>query len=254
MLSYLIAAAVMAGAAFAAPVSADDTIPAEKGGIAVHAFRHASLSLTWNGTHILVDPAPGVGSPAGEDPVTPFLAEKPDVILVTHGHFDHFNVAVLRALSGPHTPIVAPKAVFDAMPDDLKPRTRVMNNGDKANVDGIPVEAVAAYNVTPDRLQFHPKGVGNGYVLMLGGKRIYVAGDTEETPEIAHLPNIAAAFLPMNLPYTQTVDAAAKWVKDFAPKRVYPYHFHGTDGSVADLKAFAADVGKTSEVKVLNWY
>lgn len=251
MLTTVLAAAMLAAVA-AAP--ADDTIPAENGGIAVHAFRHASLSLTWHGKHILVDPAPGVGSPAGDDPITPFAAEKPDMIFVTHGHFDHFNVAVLQRLSGPHTPIIAPRAVFDAMPDDLKARTRVMNNGDTADVDGIQVEAVAAYNVTAERLQFHPKGVGNGYVLTLGGKRIYVAGDTEETPEIAHLPNIAAAFLPMNMPYTQTVDAAAKWVKDFAPKRVYPYHFHGTDGSVADLKAFAADVGNTSEVKVLKWY
>lgn len=251
MLTTLLAAAMLAAVA-AAP--ADDMIPADGGGIAVHAFRHASLSLTWNGKHILIDPAPGVGSPDGEDPVKPFAGQKPDVIFVTHGHFDHFNVAVLRHLSGPHTPIVAPKAVFDAMPDDLKAKTKVMANGDTADVDGIPVEAVPAYNITAERLQFHPKGVGNGYILTLGGKRIYVAGDTEETPEIAHLPNIAAAFLPMNLPYTQTIEAAAKWVKDFAPKRVYPYHFHGTDGSIADIKAFTADVGGVSDVKLLKWY
>lgn len=251
MLTCLFAAALLAAAV---PVATDDTIPANKGDVGVHAFHHASLSFSWNGKAVLVDPAPGVGSPESEDPVKPFAGMRPDVILVTHGHFDHFNVAVLRAVSLPQTVIVAPRAVYDAMPDDLKVKARVMNNGDKAEIAGIPVEAVPAYNVTTGRQQFHPKGVGNGYVLTLGGARIYVAGDTEETPEIAHLPDIAAAFLPMNLPYTQTVEAAAKWVKGFAPKRVYPYHFHGTDGSVSDLDAFAAEVGKTSTVKVLKWY
>jgi L-ascorbate metabolism protein UlaG (beta-lactamase superfamily) len=256
----ILAAVLVTGAAMAAPQY--DTIPAAKGGIKVHAFHHASLTLSWDGKLVLIDPAPGVGSPKDEDPAAAFADVYPDVILITHGHFDHFNVKVLETVSGFYRlkfaekpmVILAPKAVFDEMPAALQAKTKVMANGDKLAAAGIPVEAVPAYNITSERLQFHPKGVGNGYVLTLGGSRVYVAGDAEETPEVAHLPNIEAAFLPMNLPYTQTVEAAAKWVKDFKPKRVYPYHFHGTDGSVSDLKAFAADVGTASEVKVLKWY
>jgi L-ascorbate metabolism protein UlaG (beta-lactamase superfamily) len=253
MLTYFFAAAILtAGVAPAASV--DDIIAADRGPIAVHAFHHAALTLKWNGKLVLVDPASGVGSPANENPVKLFAGLKPDLILITHGHFDHFNVDVLAAVAGANATILAPSQVFDGMPPALKAKTKVMHNGDKTMAAGLPVEAVPAYNVTKERMQFHPKGAGNGYVLDLGGKRIYIAGDTEETPEIAHLANIDAAFIPMNLPYTQTVQEAAKWVKDFMPKRVYPYHFRGTDGSSADLSAFAAAVGKASKVKVLKWY
>ena len=100
-----------------------------------------------------------------------------------------------------------------------------MKNGDKGDYAGVNVEAVPEYNVTPARLMYHPKGRDNGYVLNLGGKRVYLAGDTEETPELKNLPNIDVAFVPMNLPFTMTEEAAATWVKDFKPKIVYPYHY-----------------------------
>jgi L-ascorbate metabolism protein UlaG (beta-lactamase superfamily) len=150
--------------------------------------------------------------------------------------------------------IVAPQDVYDALPADLKAKTKVMKNGNKDVVDAIPVEAVTAYNTTPERTKFHAKGAGNGYVLTFGGKRVYIAGDTEEAPELAHLPNIDAAFLPMNLPYTETVEAAAKWVRDFKPGVVYPYHYRNGDGTMSDLAAFKKLVGGASEVRVLGWY
>jgi L-ascorbate metabolism protein UlaG (beta-lactamase superfamily) len=114
---------------------------------------------------------------------------------------------------------------------------------------GFKLEAVASYNTTPPRKRFHPKGQGNGYVLNLGGKRIYVSGDTEGTPEMLALKNIDVAFLCMNLPYTMDVKAAAKAVKAFKPKVVYPYHSRGQDTAT-----FKKLVGDAAEVRLRNWY
>ena len=218
----------------------------------VHPIHHASLMLTWNGKHVLADPAPVDGA---KDPAPPYRAlPVPDVIVVTHIHGDHFNVPIIEAVAGNATVIIAPQNVYDAMPADLKSKTRVMKNGDRLVADLIPVEAVAMYNTTPERMKFHPKGQGNGYIFTVGGKRIYIAGDTEEMPELAHLANIDVAFIPMNLPFTETVDAAAKWVRDFKPKIVYPYHYHDSDGSLSDLNEFKALVGDASEVRLRDWY
>jgi L-ascorbate metabolism protein UlaG (beta-lactamase superfamily) len=233
--------------------SRDDTISTANGPVGVHAIHHASLMLTWNGKHVFVDPAPI--DDRGSDPAAGYKAlPRPDAIIITHSHFDHFSVPVVEAVAGANTVIVAPQDVYDALPADLKAKTKVMKNGNKDVVDAIPVEAVTAYNTTPERTKFHAKGAGNGYVLTFGGKRVYIAGDTEEAPELAHLPNIDAAFLPMNLPYTETVEAAAKWVRDFKPGVVYPYHYRNGDGTMSDLAAFKKLVGGASEVRVLGWY
>lgn len=248
------AMAIAMAAAMAAPAPSDDVIETEGGKLAVHAYHHASLSLRWRDKLVLVDPAPSLLAPKDADPRPPFAGLRPDLVLITHGHFDHFNVEVLEDVTAKGAAIVAPQAVFDKMPADLQAKTKVMANGDEAEIIGLKIEAVPAYNLAPERLKYHPKGVGNGYVIGFGETRVYVAGDTEETPEIAHLPNIAAAFLPMNLPYTQTVEAAAKWVRDFKPRIVYPYHFGLPDGGMSDLDKFKADVGDASTVKVLKWY
>ncbi|MDE2498621.1 MAG: MBL fold metallo-hydrolase [Alphaproteobacteria bacterium] len=231
---------------------ADDTVATAKGALDIHAIHHASMMLTWNGLHVLVDPAPVA---PGVDPATPYKAlPTPDVILITHIHPDHFNVPILEAVAGPKTEIISPQNVYDAMPADLKAKTKVMKNGEKDVIDTIPVEAVPMYNMTPERMKFHPKGLGDGYILTLGGKHVYIAGDTEETPELAHLSHIDVAFVPMNLPYTETVDAAAKWVWDFKPKIVYPYHYHNQDGTLSDVDAFKKEVGGASDVRLLQWY
>jgi len=231
----------------------DDVITTAKGELEVHAIHHASLMLTWSDKCVLVDPAPLPGQ--GPRGLAVFKElPTPDVIVFTHDHFDHFDMPTLDAVAGPATGIVAPQHVCDAEPKELQARTKVMKNGDRAVVCGIPMEAVPMYNTTPERTRFHPKGWGNGYILMLGGKRIYVAGDTEEAPELAHLNDIDAAFLPMNIPYTLTVEAAAQWVRDFRPRIVYPYHFRNPDGALSDLKAFTSEVGRASEVRILKWY
>lgn len=270
-------------AAAAAPAypARDDVLATAKGNVTIHPIGHASVLLTWNDKKILVDPAPNGGAgggarggaagggnaaaagrgaggrAAGGAPPPPSpeaLAVftslgTPDLIIITHAHGDHFNVPVLAAVAGPSTVLAVPQAVYDGLPDALKAKATIMANGDNSVLAGIDGAAVPAYNITPERLRNHPQGVGNGYVLNLGGKRIYFAGDTEETPELKNLANIDVAFIPMNLPFTQTPDAAAQWVRDFKPKIVYPYHYSSTD-----LTPFVQGVGSASEVRLRKWY
>lgn len=235
-----------------AQVAGSDHITTSAGTLDIVPISHASLMLTIGAQHILIDPAPQGGQGDAAAPYKRLPA--PDVILVTHIHGDHFSAPILEAVAGPNTVIVAPQNVQGAMPAALQAKARVMKNGDKAMFGATAVEAVAMYNVTPARANFHPKGLGNGYVLTIGGKRLYVAGDTEETPELEHLANIDIAFIPMNLPYTEDAAAAAKWVKDFKPKMVFPYHYRGQDGSFPDMAAFSNAVGNASIVRLRKWY
>jgi L-ascorbate metabolism protein UlaG (beta-lactamase superfamily) len=237
-----------------AQIAGSDHIATSGGPVEIVPIHHASLMLGWKGQHILIDPAPLDGA-QGDAVIAPYKAmAQPDLILVTHIHGDHFSLPILQAVAGPNTVILAPQNVRDAMPADLQAKVKVMKNGDRGVFATVPVEAVAMYNVTPARASFHPKGLGNGYVLTFADRRVYVAGDTEETPELAHLTNIDLAFIPANLPYTQTVEAAAKWVKDFRPKTVFPYHYRNQDGSTSDMAAFSSMVGNVSLVRLRKWY
>jgi L-ascorbate metabolism protein UlaG (beta-lactamase superfamily) len=244
--------ALVSTSAFAAAALTGDRIPATTGGdIVVHPLKHATLAMAWNNQTIYVDPAP---PPGGGDAVAAFAGMPPaNIILVTDIHGDHFNGPALSSLAGANAVIVAPQAVVDHadFPAALKARTRVLANGATVTVNGIAIEGVPMYNITEGRLQFHAKGRGNGYVLNLGGKRVYIAGDTEATPEMKALRNIDVAFVPMNLPYTMTPEQAAEGVLAFKPKIVYPYHY-----AMSDLAAFARAVGTTNgvEVRQRNWY
>jgi len=251
------AAALVLFALAALPASAmppADQLPTHHGGdLTIQPIHHATVLLSWNGHSVLVDPAP-LGNPTGGvGPEFTSLA-KPDIILITHIHGDHFSPPVLEAVSGEHTVILTPRNVYEKLPADLQKHARVLTNGVHTVVDGIPIEAVPMYNTTAARQNFHPKGAGNGYILTLGGERVYVAGDTEESPELAHLRNIDVAFIPMNLPFTQTPQAAAKWVRDLRPRIVYPYHYRNRDGSKSDIQWFKTLVGDASEVRLRNWY
>ena len=237
-----------------AQIAGSDHIATSGGPVDIVPIHHASMMLAYKGAHILIDPAPLDGA-QGDAVTAPYKAmARPDFILITHIHGDHFNAPILEAVSGPNTVIVTPQNVRDAMPAALQARARVMKNGDTGMLGAVPVEAVAMYNTTPAKLNFHPKGLGNGYVLTFGDKRVYIAGDTEETPELEHLRAIDVAFIPANLPYTQTVEAAAKWVKDFRPKMVFPYHYRNQDGSTSDMAAFSSLVGNASLVRLRKWY
>ena len=168
---------------------------------------------------------------------------KADIILITHGHGDHADSRAVTAVRTDKTLVVLTGQVAKKFEGGI-----VMKNGETETVGGIEITAVPAYNLVHMRgtgQPFHPKGEGNGYVIAFGDKRVYIAGDTENTPEMKGLKSIDIAFLPMNLPYTMTPEMVADAAKAFKPKILYPYHFGNTDTS--ELLALMKD---TPEVKV----
>jgi L-ascorbate metabolism protein UlaG (beta-lactamase superfamily) len=176
-----------------------------------------------------------------------------DLILVSHSHSDHFSISTLNAVTNANTAIVAPQTVYNGMSTTLKSRTLVLTNGTTTNVLGVGIEAVPAYNLTSAN---HPKGVGNGYVLTIGGRRIYLSGDTEDIPEMRALQGIDVAFVCMNVPFTMPADKAADAIRDFRPRVVYPYHYRNQDLSFPNLNAFKQQVGTDLgiEVRLRKWY
>lgn len=210
----LLALAMSAFAGFEA-----DEIPTAGGPLRITFIGHASLRFDFSGKVVYVDP---------DGRLADFAAmPKADLILVTHSHGDHFDPQALAALRREGTEIVVAPSCLP-LPDGA----RVMGNGDHGQAAGIGVEAVPAYNVVhhrPDGRPFHPRRDGNGYVLSFAGLRVYVAGDTEDIPEMAELRDIAVAFLPMNLPYTMTPEMTARAARSFRPRILYPYHFSATD-------------------------
>jgi len=217
-----------------------DTVPTSGGDVTIHPIDHASLVLGYGDQVIYVDPVGGAALYQG--------LPAPTAILITHGHGDHFDVPTLEAIAG-SAPILTSQEVFDKLPDALKSNATAVANGGSADLNGLPVAVTTAHNVTADRMQYHPVGVGNGYVITFGDKLVYIAGDTEPTPEMLKLSGIEVAFLPMNLPYTMTPEQAAEAVNTFKPKIVYPYHY-----GESDLSAFENAVDAGVEVRLRNWY
>ncbi len=167
------------------------------------------------------------------DPVARFAdyakMPKADLILITHEHGDHLDKKAIEQIRKEGTRLILTETCAKQIG-----KGTVMKNGDEQTWEGITIEAVPAYNVVHVRSPgkpFHPRGVGNGYVLTFGDQRIYIAGDTEDIPEMADLKGVDVAFLPMNLPYTMTPEMVAKAVQLCKPKIVYPYHFGDTDTS-----------------------
>jgi len=203
--------AVMAG--YAQGKFQTDTFKTSGGDLSIAFIGHGTLMFNYAGKVIQVDPV----SMYADYSTLP----KADVILVTHEHGDHLDAKAIQAASKPDTTVIVNAASAKNLPDAV-----VMKNGDTKTVAGIGIEAVPAYN--PEK-QFHPKGNGNGYVLTFGDKRVFVAGDTENVPEIKALKNIDIAFLPMNLPFTMNPEQVADTAKAMRPKILYPYHYGNTD-------------------------
>jgi L-ascorbate metabolism protein UlaG (beta-lactamase superfamily) len=213
----------------------------------IHPIEHATFVLEWKGRTVAVDPVGGGDSFSG--------LPTPGLVLITHQHGDHLSVDTVEALADEATQIVVPPSVAERLPEAWQDRVTVLRNGERTSWHDILIEAIPAYNLTPDRLKFHPRGRDNGYVLGLGETRIYISGDTEDIPEMRALEDIDAAFLCMNLPYTMDVSAAASAVNEFRPKVVFPYHFRGQSG-MSDIDRFRELVGEgsDSEVRLLEWY
>ena len=189
--------------------------------VAITLIKHGSLAISYKGLSIQVDPVSGLGKPT--DYATEF--PKADVILVTHEHGDHFDKEAIGALTKEGTLMVT-----NARCAEMLGYGTVMANGDALDLPGgIHLEAVPAYNYSEGRTQFHPKGRDNGFILTIDGLRIYIAGDTEDIPEMSFIQDIDVAFLPVNQPYTMTVEQCVNAAKVIGPKVLIPYHFSQTD-------------------------
>jgi L-ascorbate metabolism protein UlaG (beta-lactamase superfamily) len=201
-----------------------DKIKASKGDIEITFIGHGSLMFKYDGKIIQIDPFSHLADYSS--------FPKADLILITHSHFDHLDSSAIQKIKIEKTKLIITqkcKEVVGGLGNSI-----IMKNGDTKEIDGIKIKAVPAYNIVnrnKNGAVFHPKGEGNGYVLTIGGKNIYIAGDTENIPEMKQLKNIDVAFLPMNLPYTMTPEMVADAAKMFKPKILYPYHFGETDTS-----------------------
>lgn len=195
-----------------------DTINTLAGDVELHFIGHGSLMFRLDSFCIHIDPVRSSGDYTN--------LPQADLILVTHDHFDHFDPDLIGELRKPETILLS-----DAGTASQLKWAQAMKAGDKKVVNDITVEAVPAYNIVSMRSPgepFHPKGTGNGYIITIGNRRIYVAGDTEYIPEMKELKDIYIAFLPMNQPYTMTPEMVADAALAFKPKILYPYHYSET--------------------------
>jgi len=195
-----------------------DSFPVQGGSLRITFIGHATLMLEVKGFIVHVDPVGRYADYAA--------LPKGDLVLVTHEHSDHLDTAAVDKIRKKGTVIIANPSSARSLPGAV-----ALKNGDSRQVQGITVFAVPAYNTTPERVKFHPPGRDNGYILELGDKRVYIAGDSEDTPEMKKLERIDIAFLPMNLPYTMTPEQVAAAARAFRPKVLYPYHYGDTDAS-----------------------
>jgi L-ascorbate metabolism protein UlaG (beta-lactamase superfamily) len=196
-----------------------DLISTTSGDLAITFLGHGSLAIAFNGLQIYVDPFGKVADYSS--------LPKADLVLVTHEHFDHLDPQALASIRTEKTLLVLTEMCAQQIKGGI-----IMRNGESGTVAGIPIQAVPAYNLVhlrPSGDPFHPKGSGNGYLLTFGDIRLYIAGDTEDIPEMKMLDSVDIAFLPMNLPYTMTPEMVVEAVKSFRPRILYPYHFGETE-------------------------
>ena len=221
-----------------------DEIKTSNGNLKIQPVSHASMVLTWNNKNIYIDPT------GNADMYKSFGA--PDLIIITDIHGDHMDLKTIEALNTKNAIIISPLAVGYQLPASSREKLIMLRNGMQTSQMAMMIKAMPMYNLPEADDSHHRKGRGNGYILTLGGKSIYISGDTEDIPEMRKLEKIDVAFVCMNLPYTMNIDQAASAVLEFKPKIVYPYHYRGQD-----IKAFQKLVNKKNkkiDVRLRDWY
>ena len=203
--------------------------------VKLHALMHSCIRIEFDGHEIQIDPVGKMGNRTIDYAAMP----KADYIFVTHEHGDHYDLAAIKELTGSNTQLVMNRRCADMYGSGL-----ALANGQSATLGDITVDAVPAYNITEGRTQFHPKDRDNGYILTLDGLRIYIAGDTEDIPEMAAIKDIDIAFLPCNQPYTMTPEQLVRAAKIIKPKVLFPYHYGQTNVSTipSALKGEGIDI------------
>jgi L-ascorbate metabolism protein UlaG (beta-lactamase superfamily) len=216
-----------------------DHLATTNGDLVIHTMIHACIIMSWNGKTIYVDVT---NKTTGLPPA--------DLFLLTHAHADHFSLTGISNAVRSNTVILAPLAVYQSLSTYLKSLTTVLTNGSTTNLMAMQVDAIAMYNT--NAAQLHPRGAGNGYVLTMGGKRIYISGDTDNIPEMRELTGIDLAFLAMRGPNpNMDIADAVRAVRAFRPRVVYPYHYTGRDPGLFKQQ-LGTDLG--IEVRLRNWY
>jgi len=224
-----------------------DVLKTTKGDVIIQPILHGSLVLTFQNKTIYVDPYGGAHLYAN--------IKSPDIILITDIHGDHLQPKTLDSLDTSNSIFIVPQAVADKIPEKYKSKLTVLTNGQGIHRSEIFIRAIPMYNLPESEDSKHPKGRGNGYVLIIGDKQIYISGDTEDIEEMRMLQNIDVAFVCMNLPYTMDIHQAASAVLEFKPKVVYPFHYRGKDG-FSDVHEFKKLMAKNPniEVRLAKWY
>lgn len=219
----------------------------EKQTVGVMPINHAAAVLSWGDKTIYTDPTGSSTNYSG--------SKAANIILITDIHGDHFSTSTLNDLGGTAT-LIVPQVVMDELPGNLASRAKVLRNGQTITEQGFEITGVPMYNIPEATSSRHTKGRGNGYVIVKDNYKVYIAGDTDNTAEMRALTDIDMAFIPMNPPFTMSVESAADAVLAFKPRVVYPYHYRGQDG-LSDIAKFKelVDAGKQNiEVVLLNWY
>lgn len=225
-----------------------ESFKTKNGNIKIQPILHSSFVLTYNNKTIYVDPYGGVELYKG--------LKSPDIILITDIHGDHLNQKTLDSINTSKVIFIVPEAVANKLPKQYSSQVVVLKNGQGIHRLDFFIKAIAMYNLPEVPDSKHPKGRGNGYILTIDNKQIYISGDTENIPEMKMLQNIDIAFICMNLPYTMTINQAANAVLEFKPKVVYPFHYRGKDGfsDVNEFKNLVNTKNNNIEVRIKKWY
>lgn len=217
----------------------NDTISGDSTRLIIHVLGHSSVFIEYDTLNVYIDPYATIYNFTG--------MPKADLILVTHGHSDHFDISAIDKIKQNSTLMIYPQVC--ASTNKYTGKDTIMSNGDTISISGLKIRAIPAYNLTKTQ---HPKGVGNGYVIKTGNKQIYFAGDTEKVPEMTGLKNIDFAFVGYSQPYNMTADSILAFCKTVKPRFLIPYHYDSNDPTVLLnlMKSFPETIVLTDQASV----